>query len=139
MGQEIGQPKIEEILSQFFSILLFLTNTIIHLYRVKKLYIFLLVSFISLHLLAKEDDKSFSLWPVPVTSDVLTVKITTHTNIASFEIRNLVGRKLQEKKYNGEEELVFTDMSSYYDGIYVVVARDANGKIVETLKFTIDR
>jgi len=106
---------------------------------VKKFYIVILLAFFSLQLLAKDDDKLFSLWPVPLTSDVLTVKISSHTTIATFEIRNLVGKKLQEKKYSGEDELVFTDMSLYYNGIYVVVARDAKGKIVETLKFTISR
>lgn len=109
------------------------------MYQVKKLYLLILVTLLSLPLFSKEDDKLFSLWPVPLTTDVLTVKISAHTNIATFEIRSVLGKKLQEKKYNGEEELVFTDMSLYYNGIYVVVARDANGKIVETLKFTINR
>lgn len=87
-----------------------------------------------------DDGKLFSLYPVPMISNTLTVKVHSTVPIATFELRSLIGKKLQEKKYNGTEaEVVFTDLSQYYSGIYVVVAKDANGKIVETMKFTINR
>lgn len=87
-----------------------------------------------------DDGKMFSLYPVPLVSNTLTVKVHATVPIATFELRSLIGKKLQEKKYNGTEaEVVFTDLSQYYSGIYVVVAKDGNGKIVETMKFTINR
>lgn len=87
-----------------------------------------------------DEGKLFSLYPVPLISNTLTVKVNNSSTIATFELRTLIGKKLQEKKYNGtESEVVFNDMSQYYSGIYVVVAKDLNGKIVETMKFTINR
>jgi hypothetical protein len=107
----------------------------------KKLYLLGLIALLWLPVAAKEDDsKLFSLYPVPLATNTLTVKIQDPANIASFELRTLIGKKLQEKKYSGnEQEILFTDMSQYYSGLYVVVAKDAAGKIVETLKFTINR
>ncbi len=109
--------------------------------QMKKIYLLILLLILNGSSFAKEDEpKSFALYPVPLVTNVLTVKILTKFNATTFELRNLIGKKLQEKKYNaGEEEIRFTDMSQYHNGFYVVLAKDANGKIIESIKFTINR
>lgn len=87
------------------------------------------------------DIKLFSLYPVPLVTPRLTVKMNqTSVEVSAFELRNLIGKKLQEKKLpKSAEEVVFEEMDTYPNGIYIILAKDAFGKIIETSKFTIDR
>lgn len=88
-----------------------------------------------------EDTKLCSLSPVPLSGSKLTVKLNVaNSSVVSVELRNLIGRRLQEKKFPlGGEEVVFEEMSNYPSGIYVVLAKDSFGKIVETSKFIINK
>lgn len=99
-------------------------------------------SFLTINALAGNDDMHlFTMFPVPLNTSKLTIKPTqTLTSISTFELRNLVGKKLQEKALpKGAEEVSFTDMNEYPNGLYVIIAKDANGKILETSKLIIQR
>ena len=91
-----------------------------------------------------EDSKMFSLYPVPVKTSKLSVKRNTDNaengKIATVELRNLIGKKLQSHEFEkNTEEVIFEDMDSYPNGIYVVIAIDSYGKIIETAKFIINK
>jgi len=93
-------------------------------------------------LLAGSDvPKLISLSPVPLTGSRLTVKLMSgNSPVNSIELRNLIGRKLQEKKFlSGEEEIYFDELGTYPNGVYVVLVKDASGKIIETTKFIINK
>jgi hypothetical protein len=108
----------------------------------KKFYTIMLFLFMSVSVIAGNDDgKLFYLYPVPLKGNILSVKLNTASaNITSIELRNLVGRKLNEKFFaKGSDELMFDDMDSYPNGVYVVIAKDSYGKIVEIAKFIINK
>lgn len=90
---------------------------------------------------AGDENRLVSLYPVPLKGSVLSVRLNApNSAVAGAELRNLIGRKLQEKNFpKGNNELVFEDMDTYPGGIYVVLVKDAFGKIVEIAKFTINR
>ena len=93
---------------------------------------------------AEETSKMFSLYPVPLKTSKLVVKRNTdnanNIKIAKVELRNLIGKKLQGADFDkNTEEVVFEDMDSYPNGIYVVLAFDSYGKIIESSKFIINR
>ena len=50
-------------------------------------------------LAGNDDNRLFTMFPVPLNLSTLTIHPTsTNTNISTVELRNLVGKKLQEKK-----------------------------------------
>lgn len=96
---------------------------------------------IALKSLAGDDNKLFSIFPVPLKSSKLTVKrLINNPDFVKVELRNLIGKKLQEKEFSkGAEEVVLEEMDTYPNGIYVILAVDSYGKIIETAKFIINR
>ena len=109
----------------------------------KKIYVLLLLVFLHISALAVsgEDTKMISLFPVPLKGSRLSVKINVANSvISSVELRNLVGKKLQEKSFpKGGDEVILEDMDAYPNGIYVILAKDGYGKIVEISKFIINK
>lgn len=96
----------------------------------------------SLHGMAAGDDtKLFSLYPVPLKTNRLFVHINnTSASINTIELRNLIGKKMQEKTFPaGSDEIYFDDMDTYPNGLYVVLAKDANGKVLEINKFILNK
>lgn len=109
----------------------------------KRLILIILLMF-SAHaatLAGNDAPKLISLSPVPITGSRLTVKLTSaNSPVNSIELRNLIGRKLQEKKFSpGEEEMYFDELGTYPNGVYVVLVKDVSGKIIETTKFIINK
>lgn len=104
------------------------------------LLVLLLLS-VTLSLRAGDDGKLISLFPVPLKGSVLTVRLNApNSTVSGVELRNLIGKKLQEKDFpKGNAEIVFTDMDTYPNGVYVVLAKDSYGKIAEIAKFIINR
>lgn len=109
----------------------------------RKIYIVLLFVLLQLTAFAGsgDDTKMFSLFPVPLKGSRLSVRLNvSNALVASVEMRNLVGKKLQEKMFTkGENEVVFEDMDTYPNGVYVILAKDSYGKIVEISKFIINK
>lgn len=109
----------------------------------KGFYIFILLLVLRLPLFASggDENKLFSLYPVPLKGNRLSVKLNTgNTGILAVELRNLIGKKLQDRKFaQGEIEVTFEDMDVYPNGVYVVLGKDVYGKIVEISKFIINK
>lgn len=91
--------------------------------------------------LQADDVKTITLSPVPLSGNVLKVKLNNLSiPISVCELRNLVGTRLQRKAFPaGSDELYFQDMSQYPNGLYMVAAIDAYGKVVDISKFMINR
>ncbi len=107
-----------------------------------KLYLIILLIILYFPSMGNGDDnKMFSLFPVPLKGSRLSVKLNTaSSSISAVELRNLIGKKLQEKGFpKGVDEVVFEDMDTYPSGVYVVLAKDSYGKIVEISKFIINK
>ena len=104
------------------------------------LIVFITIKALQISFAVGEENRLFTLFPVPLTSNTLTVSATSiYTNIGTIELRNLVGKKLQEKTMVGGKNVVFQDMDVYPNGLYVIIAKDVNGKILETSKFIINK
>ena len=88
-----------------------------------------------------DDKRPFKIYPVPCDRNELTAEVMqVASGIASFELRNLIGRRLQLKTIlNGDDIVVFLDMLDYPEGIYVIIAKNADGKFVASTKFIIER
>jgi hypothetical protein len=109
----------------------------------RRIFFLVLLSalFLFPELRAGDENRLISLYPVPLKGSILSVRLNApNSAVAGAELRNLIGKKLQEKNFpKGGNELVFEEMDTYPNGIYVVLAKDAYGKIVEIAKFTINR
>lgn len=109
----------------------------------RKIYtiLFLLLLHFSVFAGNGDDTKMISLFPVPLKGSRLSVKLNVpNSAISAVELRNLIGKKLQEKAFPvGENEVVLEDMDTYPNGVYVVLAKDSYGKIVEISKFIINK
>jgi hypothetical protein len=90
---------------------------------------------------ASDDVRLFSLYPVPLKSSRIYVRLQqSNTGISTVEIRSLIGKKIQSKQLRiGEVEIAFDDMDANPNGVYVVVAKDANGKVLEINKFVLNK
>jgi len=103
--------------------------------EMKKTLTILLLLFTQLLAYAGDDNKMFSLYRVKRNTDN-----AENGKIATVELRNLIGKKLQSHEFDkNTEEVIFEDMDSYPNGIYVVIAIDSYGKIIETAKFIINK
>jgi hypothetical protein len=53
---------------------------------------------------------------------------------------NLIGRKMKEHIYLiGEDVVTFTDLSDFPNGIYIVLIKDKNEKIMESAKLVLSK
>jgi len=108
----------------------------------KKIYILLFIVLGNLQLFGGSDEqKLFSMFPIPLHVSKLTIKLNNfNSGIARIELRNLIGKKLIDKPFPaGSDEVYFEEMDSYPNGVYVVIAKDGNGKILETSKLIINK
>lgn len=87
------------------------------------------------------DGKLFSLFPIPLKSSVLKIRFNKYLSAPfSVELRNVIGRKLFDKSFQaGVDEVSINDMDTYPNGLYVVLVKDAQGKVLESSKFMIER
>ncbi len=69
-------------------------------------------------------------------SPIIQLKVYgTPTNLEKFILVNLLGRKVKEKLYiKGVEILRFDDVTDLSTGLYVIIAKDFNGKTLATTK-----
>ena len=92
--------------------------------------------------LISNQDKSLTLYPIPANSR-LSVRISSslRAEIDKIEIINLIGRKMTEQTIidSNTTEITFNDLGEFAQGIYMVVARDKSGKIIQSAKMVINR
>ncbi len=104
--------------------------------RMKKL-LYITLMLLCLQSIAK--DNILSMYPVPVKSDILNVSIPSTAGITLVEIRNLIGKRIQTRTATGATVVTFTNLSELPNGIYMVLAKDSFGKIVESQKLIINK
>ncbi|MBK7762309.1 MAG: T9SS type A sorting domain-containing protein [Bacteroidetes bacterium] len=91
--------------------------------------------------LIADDIKLLSLYPVPLKTSTLSVKLNlSGTGITKLELRNLIGKKIEEKEvFPSTEEVYFYGVDTNPEGVYIIIARNANGKVLEISKFILNK
>lgn len=81
-------------------------------------------------------------YPNPV-SNKLTIRFTNtlKQQVNKVEIVNIIGKKLREQQVldKNTTELTFNDLEEMPQGIYLIIAKDEYGKIIQSNKFLINR
>ena len=90
---------------------------------------------------AQQRTSNVELFPVPLKVNELKVRMTAATagKASSIELRNFIGKKLQSVQCGGKKNLEFTEMRQYPEGVYIVLVKGKNGKIIESRKFMISK
>lgn len=87
-------------------------------------------------------DKTITVFPIPANTSV-NVRLSTslRNEVEKVEIVNLIGRKLSEQTIidRNTTDVTFNNLAEMPQGIYMVVARDRSGKIVQSAKMVINR
>jgi hypothetical protein len=87
-----------------------------------------------------EQVKVFDVIYAPGNATVRVKVIGEPATLDKFFLVNLIGRKLKEKSYTkGQEYVDFNELTEITSGIYIVVAKDKNGKVMGTAKFNFVR
>lgn len=87
-------------------------------------------------------DKTITVFPLPANTSVnVRLSSSLRTEVEKVEIVNLIGRKLTEQTIidKNTTDITFNNLSEMPQGIYMVVARDHSGKIVQSAKLVINR
>lgn len=92
--------------------------------------------------LITNQDRTLTVYPIPANNRV-NVRISTglRADVDKIEIVNLIGRKVSEQTIidSNTTEIAFNDLGNFAEGIYMVVARDKSGKIIQSSKMVINR
>jgi hypothetical protein len=100
--------------------------------------VLLLTSMLAYPYSGRADEKLMEVRYVAGSSQIVLKINDISTPIAQFEILSLIGRKVKVVKHNKGEELVtIQDIYDIPEGIYIIVAKDARGKILSSSKITI--
>ena len=87
-------------------------------------------------------ERTLVVYPTPATT-VATVRLSAalRSEVSKIEIVNLIGRKIDEQSVfdKNTTEFTFNNLGSAASGIYMVVARDRSGKIIQSAKMVISR
>jgi hypothetical protein len=74
------------------------------------------------------------------TDGTFSVKILTpNANIDKIIVMNLIGRKMKEQQYQGQDIIYFTDIADMPSGIYVVILKDKNEKVLDSAKLILSK
>lgn len=87
-------------------------------------------------------DRTITVYPMPV-KNVAHIRLSTalRLEVDKIEIINLIGRKITEQTLidKSTTEISFANLDQYPQGIYMVVARDKFGKIIQSAKLIINK
>ncbi len=87
-------------------------------------------------------ERTIVVYPTPANT-VATVRLSSslRNEVSKIEIVNLIGRKIDEQSVfdKNTTEFTFNNLGSAAAGIYMVVARDKVGKIIQSAKMIISR
>jgi hypothetical protein len=87
-------------------------------------------------------DRTLAVYPIPANNRVnVRLSSALRQEVDKVEIVNLIGRKLTEQVIidNNTTEITFNDLGDFAEGIYMVIARDKSGKIIQSSKLVINR
>jgi len=86
-------------------------------------------------------DKSLTIYPMPA-STVAYIRIAPALRnvVDKVEIVNIIGRKVTEQSIidKSTTEVVFSDLGNIPKGMYMVIARDKSGRIVQSAKLILN-
>lgn len=87
-------------------------------------------------------DRTLTVYPIPANNRVsVRLSAALRQEVDKVEIVNLIGRKITEQVIidNNTTEITFNDLGDFPEGIYMVMARDKSGKIIQSSKMVINR
>jgi len=87
-------------------------------------------------------DRTLTVYPIPANNRVnVRLSSALRQEVDKVEIVNLIGRKLTEQVIidSNTTEITFNDLGDFKEGIYMVMARDKSGKIIQSSKLVINR
>jgi hypothetical protein len=87
-------------------------------------------------------DRTITVYPIPA-NNVVSIRLSSslRNDVEKVEIINLIGRKLTEQTIidKSTTDITFNNLADMPEGIYMVVARDKSGKIIQSAKMVINR
>lgn len=86
-------------------------------------------------------EKTISVYPVP-TNSVAYIRLSAalKNDVEKVELVNLIGRKIADQPVvDKNAEIVFTNLNEQPQGIYMVIARDKYGKILQSTKLVLNK
>ncbi len=92
--------------------------------------------------LITNQDRNITVYPLPASTSVnIRLSASLKNDVDKVEIVNLIGRKLTEQTIidKSTTDITFNNLSEMPQGIYMVVARDKGGKIIQSAKMVINR
>lgn len=92
--------------------------------------------------LITNQDRNITVYPLPASTSVsIRLSASLKNEVDKVEIVNLIGRKLTEQTIidKSTTDITFNNLGEMPQGIYMVVARDKGGKIIQSAKMVINR
>ncbi len=85
-------------------------------------------------------ERSISLYPVPANSYVhVRLNGSLKNDADKVEVYSLIGRKIAEQGIrHNDSEIIFSNLNEWAAGVYMVVAKDKGGRILESSKLVIN-
>lgn len=86
-------------------------------------------------------DRSLTIYPMPAnTVAYIRIAPALRSIVDKVEIVNIIGRKVTEQSIidKSTTEVVFTDLGDMPKGMYMVIARDKSGRIVQSAKLILN-
>lgn len=92
--------------------------------------------------LITNQEKTLTLYPIPANTNLIVrLSPALRSEVDKVEVMNLIGRKMTEQTIldRTSTEITFNNISEMPQGIYMVVAKDKFGKIVQSAKMVVNR
>jgi len=92
--------------------------------------------------LITNQDRTLTIYPIPANNRVnVRISASLRADVDKVEIVSLIGRKMTEQTIidSNTTEIAFNDLGDLAQGIYMVIARDKSGKIIQSAKMVINR
>ncbi len=84
-------------------------------------------------------EKMIDIIYAPGSSSVIVKMLVMGSPITKIQIANLIGRSVREKGYvNTDDKVVISDINDLPNGIYIILAKDKAGKILDSAKFILN-
>lgn len=86
--------------------------------------------------------KKLSVYPTPASSFVnVSVPMGLREQVDKIQILDISGRIVMEQKILNKNisEVSFYNLSTLVDGVYIIVARDREGRMIQSSKMILDK
>lgn len=86
--------------------------------------------------------KKLSVYPTPASSFVnISVPMGLREQVDKIQIIDISGRVVMEQKILNKNisEVSFYNLSTLVDGVYIIVARDREGRMIQSSKMILDK